>query len=392
MEDLFYFCAVATYILYDNEEREKLFPFTLTRPVADCRIGITTIREKWELMLREKTSTYTTDALSALYPLNKEDDNYWIYGGLLPDENLISALKQLPKETSLVFNNQILIKRSKEFALDTELHKQQYDKKPFLVKYPWELFQKNREAIERDYALMVKQVAPPVLGKDVQLIGRENIFIEKSASILCSTINASTGPVYIGKNALIMEGCHIRGPFALGEGAVVKMGTKIYGATTIGPYSMAGGEINNSIFFGYSNKAHDGYMGDSVLGEWCNWGAGTTCSNLKNTVQDFEIEVDGQSVSVGKKCGVMMGDFSRTAVQTKINSGTLVGVSAHLSGSDFPPKKVPSFYWNQSEKYQLNKAFRDADNWMRLKGKMLTEDLKTLLKYIHREDDYLFKL
>lgn len=388
MEDLFYFCPVAAYILYDTDEREKLYPFTLTRPVADCRIGIMTIREKWERMLGETTSTYTTAVLSGLYPLKKEEDNYWIYGGLLPDENLLAALKSLPKETSLSIDGQVIMARSKHFSLSGKGAMENYTEACLLIRYPWELFQNNREALQRDYALIARREAPPVLGTDVRLIGRENVFIEKGASVLCSTINASTGPVYIGKNALVMEGCHIRGPFALGEGAVVKMGTRIYGATTIGPFSMAGGEINNSIFFGYSNKAHDGYIGDSVLGEWCNWGAGTTCSNLKNSAQDIQIKTGGQTINVGKKCGVMMGDFSRTAVQTKINSGSIIGVSAHIAETDFPLKNIPSFFWNRNEKYLLEKALRDAASWMQLKGKTLTDEVADLLRFIYKNEQY----
>ncbi len=388
MEDLFYFCPVAAYILYDTDERKKLYPFTLTRPVADCRIGIMTIREKWERILGEPTSTYTTKTLSALFPLQEEEDNYWIYGGLLPDENLVKVLKSLPKETALSVDGQIVMRRSRYFSLTDEIPVKKYTEACLLIRYPWELSQRNREALQRDYALMARREAPPALGADVRLIGRENVFIEKSAAVLCSTINASTGPVYIGKNALIMEGCHIRGPFALGEGAVVKMGTRIYGATTIGPFSMVGGEINNSVIFGYSNKAHDGYIGDSVLGEWCNWGAGTTCSNLKNSVQDIHIKIAGQRINVGKKCGVMMGDFSRTAVQTRINSGSLIGVSAHLSGTDFPLKNIPSFFWNSKEKYLLKKALRDAANWMQLKGKTLSDEQKDLLSALYESDQH----
>lgn len=346
-----------------------------------------TLREKWEYLLGKPTSTFTTKALSPLFPLKAETDNYWIYGGLLPDKNLLTALKNLPPETALVSNDQLLISRSKNFPLGQSLKKQAYTSNYLCITYPWELFQNNGEALRRDYALLAQQESPPVLGTDVRLIGRENVFIEKGASVLCSTLNASTGPIYIGKNALIMEGCHIRGPFSLGEGAVVKMGAKIYGATTIGPYSAVGGEINNSILFGFTNKTHDGYLGDSVLGEWCNWGAGTTCSNLKNTTQDIKIWVahEKKQVTAGKKCGVMMGDFSRTAVQTRINSGTVVGVSSHLFGPHFPPRQVPSFYWNEKEPYQIEKALRDAEGWMNLKGRSLNEKQAQLLRYLHNQ-------
>lgn len=338
-------------------------------------------------MLGEKTSTYTVSPLHSIFPLHTEDDNYWIYGGLLPDKNLVDTLKQLPKETSLIIDNQIIASRCSDFPFNNKTVRQAYHGEAQVIRYPWEIFQKNGEALQRDFALIAGENSPVFPeDADVRLIRPENIFIEKDTTILCSTINASAGPVYIGKGAVIMEGCHIRGPFALGEGAVLKMGTKVYGATTIGPYSMFGGEINNSVVFGYSNKAHEGYMGNSVIGEWCNWGADTTCSNLKNTVEDIHIAVAGKPVKVGKKCGVMMGDFSRTAVHTTINSGTVVGVSAHLFGAGFFPKEVPSFCWGRDEKYFLDKALKDADNWMRLKGRSLDDGLKDILKSIYENN------
>ncbi len=380
---------MAAYILYDTEDREKLYPFTLTRPIADCRIGIYTIREKWEHLLDAATSTHTTAALSSLYPLKTAEDNYWINGGLLPDENLLNALQELPPETALFGGGRELITRSRQFPKREALEIQAYNLDYTLITYPWELFQNNGNAIRADFLSLGKDHQPPLPQPGSHFIAPEHIYIEKGARVLCTTLNASAGPIYIGKNALIMEGCHIRGPFALGEGAVVKMGAKIYGDTTIGPFCIAGGEIKSSILFGYSNKAHDGYLGDSVIGEWCNWGAGTSCSNLKNSTQQINIwvEKEQKQIKAGKKCGVMMGDLSRTAIHTRINSGTLVGVSAHLFGCNFPPKQVPSFYWDEKERYKLEKALRDAKGWMRLKGKEPNEKYLQLLKSIYQKTD-----
>ena len=353
--------------------------------MAACRLGISTLQEKWTQWLGQPVALHTTPILQLLYPLALQTDNYWINGGLVPDPSLIEALQALPEETALVADDQLLISRSARFPSDQKLQQQPYSKPYTLIRYPWDLIRQNGTAIRADFQQLARRTAPPVLGTDVRLIDRENVFIEKGAAVLCSTLNASTGPIYIGKNALIMEGCHIRGPFALGEGAVVKMGARIYGGTTIGPYSVAGGEINNSIIFGYTNKAHDGYLGDSVLGEWCNWGAGTSCSNLKNTAGPQYVQVGAERVAIGLKCGVMMGDFSRTAIHTRINSGTRVGVSAHLFGTGFPPKDVPSFYWNDTERYQLDKALQDANNWMQLKGKALSAAQRAVLTHIFQQ-------
>lgn len=376
---------MAAFILYDTEEREKLYPLTLTRPIAECRTGILTIREKWEALLGHHTSTSTTEILSPLFPLEMEEDNYWINGGLLPDRHLSDAINHLPPETSLISGNQRLITRSKHSPDNPALKEKPYNFDFTLITYPWNLFQHNGEAIRQDFATLAKRSHLPAPEPGSHFIAPENIFIEKGAKVLCSTLNASTGPIYIGKDALIMEGSHIRGPFALRENSVIKMGAKIYGDTTIGPFCIAGGEIKSSILFGHSNKAHEGYLGDSVIGEWCNWGAGTTCSNLKNSAQDIKIWVQKEQklVTVSKKCGVMMGDLSRTAVQTRINSGTIVGVSAHLFDPHFPPKHVPSFYWKENERYQLDKALRDARGWMQLKGKKPDEKYMQLLKDLY---------
>jgi len=381
VEDLFYFCFVAAYILYDPPGRKKMFPLVITRPIADCRLGILTIREKWEKMLAVETSTLTAGYLQSLFPQKRETDNYWINGGLVPDKYLIQALKGLPEDTSLVSGNHILMSRGRDFPLNTSLNNLIYDRAYQMIDYPWQIFQNNKEALENDFALCAKERSLPHL-EGVQLIHPENVYIEDGAKVYPATLNATEGSIFIGKDAVIMEGSHLRGPVAIGAHAVVKMGARIYGGTTVGPYCMVGGEVKNSILFGYSNKAHDGYLGDSVIGEWCNLGAGTTCSNLKNTAGKIKIG----SREVGLKCGFIMGDFSRTAVETRINSGTTIGVSAHLHETGFPLKEVPDFYWNKEEKYQVDKAIEHAKNWMKLKGKTMNNKMEVVLTRIFNNE------
>lgn len=375
------------YILCDTPIRESLFPFTYNRPVADCRTGILTIREKWQYWLKQQTSTLTTELLSSKFPLQTESDNYWINGALLPDQHLLDAMKQLKRGERLMAGNEWLMSRCEDLSAFNELQKQKvvtYNYDFLLIRYPWDLFQMNDQALRRDYSLLTKDRTSVKPGIDVQLIGKD-IFIEEGAKILCSSLNASTGPIYIEKNAVIMEGCHIRGPFALCEGSVVKMGTNIYGATTIGPKSMVGGEIKTCIFFGYSNKAHEGFLGDAVLGEWCNLGGGTTCSNLKNTVSEIKIwnEAEQAFLNAGIKCGLLMGDYSRTGINMMINTGTLMGISCNIFGGGFPPKFIPSFSWggaDEMEKYQTEKAIRDAKRWMQLKGMEMDEATEGILR------------
>lgn len=251
---------------------------------------------------------------------------------------------------------------------------------------PWHIFQLNAEALVDDFALLTAGRASQPIPSSVQAIAGENIFIEEGATLQHCILNASNGPIYIGKGAEVMEGSLIRGPFALCEGATVKLGTKIYGATTIGPYSLAGGEIKNSVIFGYSNKGHDGYLGDSVIGEWCNMGAGTSNSNLKNNAGEVNVwDVrTARYIPAGSKCGLLMGDYSRSAINTSFNTGTVVGVCCNVFGQGLTPKYIPSFSWgyDNREKYQLEKALRDIASWKRFKGHTLTDAEIQNIKYI----------
>lgn len=346
--------------LTDQEIKDNLFPFTLTRSAADIRIGILTIREKWQALLEG-------------------------------DVPVLESGAAVPENVPIVSANVIPSKKFVDSLFDSEgiaLANPDWNAVK-IIQFPWHIFTWNDWALREDFELLTagRQSAP--LSSTVQTVGGD-IFIEQGAKLSHCIINASAGPVYIGKNAEVMEGAMIRGPFALCEGAVVKMGARIYGATTIGPYSVAGGEIKNSVIFGYTNKGHDGYLGDSVLGEWCNIGAGTSNSNVKNTAGDVKIysHVSKQLMASGlRKCGLIMGDYSRSAINTSFNTGTVVGVSANVFGEGLTPKFIQSFTWGTKsfDRYEFDKALQDIDKWKKMKRSALGESEKKILKLIFDE-------
>jgi UDP-N-acetylglucosamine diphosphorylase/glucosamine-1-phosphate N-acetyltransferase len=343
--------------LTDKEVTNHLFPFSQTRSVADIRIGILTIREKWEMMLQQKVTVLRKDELP-------------------PDNSIVFAANIVP---SVRFVQSVIAHADDPESLpDYESVK--------ILQYPWHIFQWNDWALREDYKLITENRVSQAIPETVQTVSPSNIFIEPGAVLSHCILNASTGPIYIGKNAEVMEGALIRGPFALGEGALVRMGAKIYGATTIGPYCMAGGEIKNSILFAYSNKAHDGYLGDSVIGEWCNLGAGTSNSNIKNTASEVNVwhYPANEYIRAGLKCGLLMGDYSRAAINTSFNTGTVVGVCANVFGEGMPPKFIPSFTWGNKglSLYEFEKALADISNWKKLKNQTLTEEEISQLKTI----------
>jgi UDP-N-acetylglucosamine diphosphorylase/glucosamine-1-phosphate N-acetyltransferase len=313
-----------------------------------------------------------------------------IHGNVLPTPKLVKAVKKLQNGEFLSVKGRegIVFRFTKEEI--KEKHKVKVKKAVTImeeivsVQYPWNIFQLNDWAIRQDFELLTKKRKSQSISKTNTVIKPSEIFIEKGAKVEHCILNASTGPVYIGKNAEVMEGSMIRGPFALGEGSLLKMGTKVYGATTLGPYCIGGGEIKNSVLFGYSNKAHDGYLGDSVIGEWCNMGAGTSNSNLKNTASEIRVWTQSGEKDAGKKCGVMMGDYSRTAVNTAINTGTVIGVCSNVFGSGLTPKYIRNFSWGfeASNEYGFEKALSDIEAWKQLKKQTLAENEKNILKYI----------
>jgi UDP-N-acetylglucosamine diphosphorylase/glucosamine-1-phosphate N-acetyltransferase len=247
------------------------------------------------------------------------------------------------------------------------------------------MLQLHTKFIENDFNWAKKHGAGIKIDTSNKVIQPENIFIEKGAEVHCAILNASTGPIYIGKNAMVMEGAAIRGPFVLGEKGVVKMNTSIYGATTIGPYCLAGGEIKNSILMGYSNKGHEGYLGDSIIGQWCNLGAGTCNSNIKNTAGPIQMWNEAKQIweTVGQKMGMLVGDYSRFAIQSSINTGSYIGVSANIFGNGLLPKFIPNFTWGVVSGYQIDKAIEDIGNWKQLKGFVMSEEEKQVLQKLY---------
>ena len=338
-------------LLDDSLAKEQLYPFTATRQVADIRVGILTIREKWALL----------DANNFIY---EDDRTITIPANLLPTTTNVHAIFHAIANNNMVRGNEEIKS----------------------LQYPWNIFQLNDWAIRKDFELITAGRQSQPVSATNKTISPENIFIEEGANVEHSIINAATGPVYIGKNAIVMEGCLIRGPLALCEGATLKMGSKIYGATTIGPHCVAAGEIKNSILFANSNKGHDGYLGDSVIGEWCNLGGGTTTSNVKNTAGNVDVwdNKNKAYTSVGLKCGLLMGDYSRAAINTSFNTGTVVGVCCNIFGEGFPPKLVPDFTWGK-EKYFYHKALQDIDNWKQLKGSNISSKEKEILEELYNQ-------
>ena len=399
LDGIFYFCGIAMKKIVFTEEfcqPENLFPFTLTRQIQDIRIGILTIREKWEHWLGlpsfDKKEGDYKDLERSVEITNQNDSDivYLIHGNILPTEKLVKKIKKLktgefisvPKKEGIIYciskkeilePNKIKIKKAIEFKEElTE------------IKFPWNIFQFNKWAIEQDFELLTRRKKSQGISSTNKISNPEKIFIEKGAEVEHCILNATEGCIYIGKNAMIMEGSMLRGPIAVGDYAVVKMGTKIYGATTIGPNCTVGGEIKNSVFFANSNKAHEGYIGDSLIGEWCNIGAGTSSSNIKNNASSIKLWTPHGSVNVGLKCGVMMGDYSRTAINTSINTGTVIGTCSNVFGNGLTPKYIPSFSWGSDgvERYQFEKALTDIENWKQLKKQSLSENEKIILKHI----------
>ncbi len=387
-------------IIFTEEfcQPENLYPFTLTRQIQDIRVGILTIREKWEKILgvisydRLEDDYKDLDRSIHLEKITEDDTCFMIHGNILPTPKLIKALKKLKDgefisangNTGIIFrfskkeiHEPNKIKVSKAITIREEVKS---------IQFPWDIFQLNDYAIRQDFSLLTEKRKSQKISKTNKVTKPGDIFIEKGANVEHCVLNAFEGPIYIGKNSLIMEGTAIRGPFACGEGVVIKMNSCIYGATTIGPYCTAGGEIKNSVFFAYSNKAHDGYIGDSVIGEWCNLGAGTTNSNIKNNASTVKVWTTKGEMNAGKKCGVFMGDYSKTAINTSINTGTVMGVCSNVFETGLTPKYIPNFSWGSDglRRYELEKALTDIDNWKTLKGKAITENEKTILTYIFK--------
>ncbi|NJB37943.1 GlmU family protein [Croceivirga sp. JEA036] len=361
------------YILFDGNDKQALLPFTYTRPIGEIRVGILSIKEKWENYLATKVSYFVEDYLAQKFPLQLGKTNVVINATYLPTKTLLAEINGLKIGEALFFKEDIVAYVSKEDSLqyDASNYKiKQLNDVGLTIKHTWEIFAKNDEAIREDFNLLTTgRISAPISTTNT-VIAPENIFLEEGAKVECSILNASTGPIYIGKDAEIMEGCIIRGALAMCEHAVLKMGAKIYGASTFGPYCKVGGEVNNSVLFAYSNKGHEGFLGNSVLGEWCNLGADTNTSNLKNNyapVRLWDYQTEGFAHTGLQFCGLMMGDHSKAGINTMFNTGTVVGVNANVFGSGFPRNFIPSYSWGGASgftTYRTNKAFETAKAMM----------------------------
>jgi UDP-N-acetylglucosamine diphosphorylase/glucosamine-1-phosphate N-acetyltransferase len=382
------------YILFDGPHRNNLLPFTYTKPVADLRVGILTIREKWESYLECTTTTVTEDYLSEKYPMVEMEVNTMVNASYLPNHEMISIIKKLKANQALFKDEDVIafcFEEGEEHSDFLNFEAIEFEGDFIKIEHTWDIFSKNAEAIQNDFEFITKNRESEPIPSTVNTINPEHIFIEKGASLNFVTLNANSGPIYIGRDSEVMEGSVVRGPFALCNNAALKLNTKIYGATTIGPYSKVGGEVNNSMISGYSNKGHDGFLGNSVLGEWCNLGADTNNSNLKNNyaeVRLWDYNTEGFAKTGLQFCGLMMGDHSKCGINTMFNTGTVVGVSANIFGSGFPRNFVPSFSWGGSKgfvTYNTNKAFEVAEVVMQRRNLQFTDNDKSILEHVFEE-------
>lgn len=380
------------FILFENEtDRANLLPFTFTRPVASIRCGILTIAEKWERVLKTKVSYKTREYLQTKFALKTADTNFFINGAVMPNITLAEAILGLSLNQALYAGDTLLASYVNGTDENAVTDKIQFSPAVTKISYTYDIFSKNGQAIEDDFQLLtVGRTSQPISSTN-QVVNPKKIFIEEGAKVEFSILNASTGSIYIGKDSEVMEGCKIRGPFALCEHGGLKMDAKIYSATTVGPHCKVGGEVSNVVFFSYSNKGHDGFMGNSVVGEWCNIGADTNNSNLKNTYEEVKLwnyrterfERTGLTF-----CGLMMGDHSKCGINTMFNTGTVVGVAANIFGSGFPRNFVPSFAWGGAQGFEtfiLSKAYKTAEAMCSRRGIEFDDTEKAILKTVYDE-------
>ncbi len=383
------------YILFDDNSWHNLLPFTFTRPVAEIRIGILTIREKWEHRLKISCSHLTQGYLTEKYPMKTGDLNIFINGSVCPNSSLIEEINQLKPGEQLVDKELSIALCLEKSAFNKIINsrleassKKQVKSTYFALKSVWEIFQHNGSEINNDFQLLTTDKKSDEISKTNNVINADSIFAEPGAKLEFVTLNAANGPIYIGKDTEIMEGAVIRGPFALCDHSQVKMSAKIYGPTTIGPYSKVGGEINNVVFFGFSNKAHDGFLGNSVIGEWCNIGAGTEASNLKNNYAPVKLwnYSSEKFENTGLQfCGLMMADHSKCGINTMFNTGTVVGVNANIFGAGYPRNFIPSFSWGGASgfsEFTLAKAYETAERVMERRNLKLSDTDKKILAHI----------
>ncbi len=383
------------YILFDDYSWNNLLPLTYTRPVSEIRFGILTIKEKWEKLLNQSCSYITKPYLSAKYSIERGDDNILINSSILPDVELITRISLLQEGQCLVKEKILVALRLDRKKLDTfnwqtfsNYEFTEFDEAIVKLENLWDIFLLNGEQIEADFKLLTRGRRSQMINPSNRVFGAENIFIEEGAQIEAAILNGTKGKIYIGKNSEVMEGAIIRGPFALCDNSTLKLGAKIYGPTTIGPHSKVGGEINNSVILGYTNKAHDGFLGNSVIGEWCNIGADSNNSNLKNNYAEVKLwnYKAERFIKTGLQfCGLIMGDHSKCGINTMFNTGTVIGVSVNIFGAGFPRNFVPSFSWGSTSgyvTYSMPKALDTIKLVMERRNKILDENEKAIFQNI----------
>lgn len=381
-------------ILFDPPQRTNLYPFTEIRSLAELRMGLLTQQERWGRLLQMPVHVLTTDWLQKKYLLQPGTDNLYLHAGAIPGTQFIQQLLALPFGAALISaDNQVLAYR----GTPTESPWHLSDAVPChsvatpirVLQHTYELVQWNATALQADFGLLTQGRPSQPLSATNQVLGAHPVFLEPGASAEYCIFNTTDGPVYLGRDTLLMEGSMIRGPFGILEGAVVKMGARIYPGCTLGRYTVTGGEVKNSILFDFSNKAHDGYLGDAIIGAWCNLGAGTSCSNVKNNAGLVQIwnPYLNDWVAAAQKCGSFIGDYSRTAIHTALNTGSVAGIGCNIMGNGMVPKYIPDFTWNCSsgERYIADKLISDIQRWMQFKNQLLTETEKEILLHLHRK-------
>jgi UDP-N-acetylglucosamine diphosphorylase/glucosamine-1-phosphate N-acetyltransferase len=386
-------------ILFDNETRDHLLPFTFTRPVCEIRMGGMTNRERWEKWMNGTASFITQDYLSERYDITISEVNYLINGSVLPTYELVSLISQMENGGAMLLDGELVAAVLDRDQFNRLMYDDIEDLNSFEIKDApvykinrlWDIFLLNEKAIVADFKLLTNGKESQPISATNTVIGNGQIFLEEGAKVEGAMLNASKGPIYIGKNAEVMEGALIRGPFMLGEESVVKMGSKIYGPTAIGPNCVVGGEVKNVVMFGHSNKGHEGYLGNSVIGEWCNIGADTNCSNLKNNWSEVKLwsYVSGQIEETDQlKIGVFVGDYTMCGINSMINTGTVTGLCCNIFGSGFLPKFMPSFSWGGTENrttYIPEKAFEAVERMMSIHGHHLSAEERLLLMNVFEE-------
>ncbi len=379
------------FILFDGPRRNHLLPFTFTRPVSEIRIGIMTLKERWEAYLKVSVTSLTEEYLSIKYPVKLEDSNIFIDASILPSDSLIKTIHSL-KENEVVKSGDLIVAYSSASVRNSDELSSfaaiEFANDLVQINNTWDIFDKNADILQSDFDLITKGRKSQPISDTNRLIHPERIFLEEGAKVEFSILNATDGPIYLGKNAEIWEGSLVRGALALCDNAIIKMGGKLYGATTIGPYSKVCGEVSNSVIFGYSSKGHEGYLGNAVLGEWCNIGADSNNSNLKNNyakVRLWDYATERFEPTGLQFCGLMMGDHSKTAINTMFNTGTVIGVNSNIYVPGFPRNFVPSFSWGGASgftAYQPAKAFDAAKVMMARRGVEFDEVEADILTHV----------